>query len=284
MNIKFRGHTYSILRKGPIPVGIEERIPELKGSPKDYQLHINGNRLEGKVALVTGGYRGIGFHIALRLLQDGAKVIITGRNEEQLRKTTNRFATDNVAYLVWDIADGKVSEHFEEACAIFGDIDILVNNAGVNKIKGVSQGFEVASLDYIHSMNDINVMGTVQMCDYFVSKASAGTILNVVSNTAVRGARGIYWLSKWSLYCYTKGLADALSSSNPSITVNGICPGPTKTDMMFSANSSLYSPAMANKRMGMPEEIAELAFVQILAGLAGQNGEITVCDGGESLI
>ena len=284
MNIKFRGHTYTVIRKGFIPVGIEERIPELKGAPKEYKLYVNGNRLEGKVALVTGGYRGIGQHIALRLLQDGAKVIITGRNEEQLKKTIARLGTSNAAYLVWDIADGRVSEHFADARAIFGNIDILVNNAGVNKIKGVSLGFESATNDFIHSMNDINVMGTVEICDYFAANTTSGTILNVVSNTAVRGARGIYWMSKWALYSYTKGLAEKLSSNSRSITVNGICPGPTKTDMMFSEGSSMYSPAMANKRMGMPEEIAELAFVQVLSGLNGQTGEISVCDGGESLI
>lgn len=283
MRFKVRGRTFNILlKKHIIPVGIEEVIPRLIGTPKEYGLIVNGDRLKGKVALVTGAHKGIGYQIALRLLKDGAKVIITGRNENKLRDTVARLKTRNLSYMVWDVADGKNAEHLDEACRLFGKIDILVNNAGVNKIQGESMRFENATSDYIHKMNDINVVGVTDICEAFVEKYSKGTILNILSNTAVRSATGIYWMSKWAIYSYTIGLGNKLKDS--SITVNGLCPGPTKTDMMFSASSSLYSPSMANKRMAMPEEIAEMAFLQILQGLNGKNGEILVCDGGESLI
>ena len=288
MKFKIKGRYYHLLMKYHIlPIGFAEVVSQPYGMPEDYKLIINGSKLKGKVALVTGAHKGIGFHIAFRLLKEGAKVIITGRNEESLKRTIGIFDTPNVKYLVWDIADGKVKDHFDEAIRLFGNIDILVNNAGVNKIKGVSMSFEDATLDYIHAMNDINVLGTVQMCEEFICRTSSGTILNVISNTAVRAATGIYWMSKWAIYDYTKGLSKKFNNSLCKITVNGICPGPTMTDMMFDKNSpfsTVYYPAMANKRIGLPEEIAELAFLQILAGLNGQNGEITVCDGGESLI
>lgn len=279
MNIKFRGHTYTVIRKGFIPVGIEERISELKGAPKEYKLYVNGNRLEGKVALVTGGYRGIGQHIALRLLQDGAKVIITGRNEEQLKKTTARLGTSNAAYLVWDIADGRVSEHFADARAIFGDIDILVNNAGVTSNTKQRVPFEDMDEAHYHYVHDINTIGTTRMCKEYGAIFKQGTILNIVSNTSVLPALDAYFTSKWALYSYTKEAGMEFQKKGLYVTVNGLCPGPIKTDM--TPASSFYRKEIPNHRIGLPEEIAELAFVQILSGLNGQNGEITVCDGGQ---
>lgn len=281
MRFKIWGHHYNLLLKKHIfPIGLVEIVPKLYGAPTSYDLVIDGTKLLEKVALVTGAHKGIGFHIAMRLLKEGAKVIITGRNEQALKDTVEKLNTTNVAYMVWDIADGKEKEHFDEAVKVFGSIDILVNNAGINRINGISMNFETATTEYIHLMNDINVLGVVRMCEAFTCNFTNGTILNIISNTAVWPAVGIYWLTKWALYDYTKGLSERIANNN-SITVNGICPGPTRTDMMPNFKSSVYSSLMANKRVGMPEEIAELAFVQILSGLNGQNGEITVCDGGQ---
>ena len=285
MRFKIRGRHYNLLLKHHFfPVGIVEIIPQLKGMPKDYNLVVNGTKLQGKVALVTGAHKGIGFQIALRLLKDGAKVIITGRNEEALKNIVHKLNTPNLTFMVWDIADGKTKKHLEEAQKIYGKIDILVNNAGVNKIGGVSMSFEKATKEYIHSMNDINVVGTVSICKEYIKVFSSGTILNIISNTSVRAAVGIYWMSKWAIYDYTKGLSERLQQNDSQISVNGLCPGPTMTDMMFDSTSSVYYPAMANKRIGLPEEMAELAFILIVSGLKGKTGEIVVCDGGESLI
>lgn len=283
MKIKFRGRSYNILFKHKfLPIRITEEVHQLYGAPQDYKLIINGERLNGKVALVTGAHKGIGFHIAMRLLKDGAKVIITGRNELALKRTIEGLNTPNAKYMVWDVADGNEKVHFKDAIRLFGKIDILVNNAGINNVNGISMNLENATTEYIHSMNDINVFGTVRMCEAFIDNNYNGTILNIVSNTAVRPATGIYWMTKWAVYNYTKGLSQKLANSS-AITVNGLCPGPTLTDMMKDYKSSVFYPSMANKRIGMPEEIAELAFVQVLTGLQGKNGDILVCDGGESL-
>lgn len=284
MILTYKGRKYKLqFRKKFFPFAVKEIVTTLHGEPQDYPLRINGDKLLGKVALVTGAHKGIGLHIALRLLKDGCKVIITGRNEQQIKNTLARVNTPNLVGFVWDISDEHTGQHFQEAEKFFGGIDILVNNAGVNKINGTSMPLETASRDYIHSMMDINVLATIRMCEAFVSKNSEGTILNVVSNTAVRPATGIYWMSKWALYSFTKAFSRNLYTQRSNVTINGICPGPTKTDMMFGALSSMYSSAMSNRRMGYPEEIAELAFVQICSGLNGQSGEITICDGGESL-
>ena len=280
MKFQFRGHTYKLLhRKHVLPVAIVEIVPELQDAPASYKLNVNGSKLQGKVALITGAHRGIGYHIALRLLQEGAKVIITGRNEEALKSTIRQLNTPNAAYLVWDIAGGKESEHFGEAKGIFGSVDILVNNAGVTSNTKTRPSFEGMDETHYHYVHDINTLSTRRMCLEYAKMVNQGTILNIISNTGVLPALDAYFTSKWALYSFTKAYADELKSAGRNITINGLCPGPIKTDM--TPEESFYRKEIPNHRIGLPEEIAELAFVQIISGLKGQNGEITVCDGGQ---
>lgn len=280
MKFQYKGHTFKLLlRKRILPVAVVEIVPELQGTPTDYKLNVNGTKLQGKVALITGAHRGIGYHIALRLLQEGAKVIITGRNEEALKNTIRQLNTPYAAYLVWDIAGGKESEHFGEAKGIFGSVDILVNNAGVTSNTKIRPSFEKMDETHYHYVHDINTLSTRRMCLEYAKTVKQGTILNIISNTSVLPALDAYFTSKWALYSFTKAYADELKSTGRNITINGLCPGPIKTDM--TPEESFYRKEIPNHRIGLPEEIAELAFVQILSGLKGQNGEITVCDGGQ---
>ena len=117
MKIRIKGKHYNIfLIHKIIPKAIVQIIRTMNGEPKDKALVINGNKLAGKVALVTGAHKGIGYAIAKRLLQDGSKVIITGRNEQQLLKAVKSLGTPNVASMVWDISDrSNCSFYFGEA-------------------------------------------------------------------------------------------------------------------------------------------------------------------------
>ena len=280
MKFTYKGHIYKILRKKRIiPVGIVELVPKLYDVPVESHLVINGSKLKDKVALVTGAHRGIGFSIAMRLLKEGAKVIITGRNEEALKKTVQQLATPNVAYMVWDIAGGKEKEHFDEAESVFGKIDILVNNAGVTSNTKIRYSFEDMDDAHYHYVHDINTLATRKMCLEFSNRSQTGTILNIISNTGVLPALDAYFTSKWALYSFTKAFADEMANKESSVTINGLCPGPIMSDM--TPEESFYRKEIPNHRIGIPEEIAELAFVQIFSGLNGQNGEITVCDGGQ---
>ncbi|MBP5210743.1 MAG: SDR family oxidoreductase, partial [Bacteroidales bacterium] len=267
MRIKFRGRIYKVLlRRKIIPVGFEEIIPDFYGTPQN-RSGIAGDRLQGRVVLITGAQKGIGFAIASRLLREGAKVIITDRDEHLLLEAVRQLDTPNVAYMVWDITDGQESNHFRQAVQIFGKVDVLVNNAAIKKEVDPYTDIETATRDYIHAIHDTNVLATVRMCECFVDMFSSGAILNVLSNTAVRAAVGIYWMSKWALYGYTKGLSERLKGSG--VTVNGICPGPSRTDMMHDYIENVYFKTPLNKRLGLPEEMAELALIQILSGLDG---------------
>jgi 3-oxoacyl-[acyl-carrier protein] reductase len=246
-----------------------------------------GNSLEGKVALVTGGHKGIGLAIVKSFLREGARVIFTGRNAEQMKQVYERLDTKNVSYMQWNISDTENNEELmRQAFDIYGTIDILVNNAGVvtknNNIFVRKSFLEINDEDvvYIHS---INVLGTIMICRAYskLIKNNNGKILNVISNTAFSSRRlnDAYALSKLALLSYTL----ALQNQYDNIIVNGIAPGRIKTEMSWRHGSPIMWEATANLRIGLPEEIAELAVM--LAGKSGDliSGKVFLCDGGEVL-
>lgn len=285
MLIKFKGKEYIlVLKKKVIPVALTRIVRNLYNEPK-VDFSAESNRLEGEVAVVTGGNRGIGLAIAKRLLRDGAKVIITGRNDEQLSKVCDDIGSPNLAFLKWDIADtSQCSEYFRKAESMFGRISILVNNAGVTTNSERRLSFEEMDVGHYHFVHDVNTIGTRQMCITYSELFDKGTILNILSNTSLRPAQDAYFTSKWAIRSFTEKFGLKCMYDGKEITVNGLCPGPIKTDMTFVKGTMMYRMELPNHRIGYPEEIAELAVVQIISGLKfGMNGKITVCDGGELL-
>lgn len=262
--------------------GIIHLIKDMYDRP-DTSTFVCSHSLEGHIALVTGGHKGIGFAIAQKLIKEGASVIITGRNEVNLETAVKELG-DKSAYMVWDISDHEtIPNRLFEAGTVFGPISILVNNAGVTGDNRGRLGFETMDGQHIYFVHNVNLIGTKILCECFLKIAIEGTILNIISNTGTLPATDAYQTSKWALYSYTKGLAEQVQSKGCGVTVNGLCPGPIKTDMSFNRGTSLFRKEIPNRRIGLPEEIAELAYVQIMNGLKSQNGFITICDGGESL-
>jgi NAD(P)-dependent dehydrogenase (short-subunit alcohol dehydrogenase family) len=244
-----------------------------------------GDSLAGKVALITGGYKGIGLAITKSFLREGARVIMAGRNRELMEKVCHNLQDANVSCMRWDIADKAVClSLLHEAFNVFGTIDILVNNAGINRIDKKAVSFFNATDDSIFRMHTINVMGTRNICENYIKVIGGdkGKIINIVSNTAFLAPYGAdaYWLSKWALCSYTKALG---SKYKDRIIVNGIAPGPTKTDMVWKAGQSIIMAGIPNGRIGLPEEVAELAVM--LAGKKGDliSGKVILCDGGQVL-
>lgn len=270
------------IEKGKACLGIIHLVRDMYDKP-DINNYTFGRSLEGRVALVTGGYKGIGYSIARKLRLEGASVIITGRSEANLERATKELG-NMAAYMVWDISKhNEIEGRLVDAEKLFGPISILVNNAGVTGDNRGRIGFENMDEQHIHFVHNVNLIGTKIMCECFLKKNSEGTILNIISNTGTLPASDAYQTSKWALYSYTKGLAELLTNNGSKVTVNGLCPGPIKTDMSFNRGTSLFRREIPNRRIGLPEEIAELAFVQLMNGLNNQNGFITICDGGESL-
>jgi NAD(P)-dependent dehydrogenase (short-subunit alcohol dehydrogenase family) len=229
--------------------------------------------------------------IVKTFLREGAKVIFTGRNKADLDGVYNSLNAGNAAYMEWDVSDTeRCWALMEEAFDIFGTVDVLVNSAGIYKIGGARETFEELSREYFIKMNKVNFIGLRNMCDNFVSLTGDANnhkkIINIISTTALMPPGRMnkyewaYAISKHAALAYTMALAHT-ADGNPA--VNGICPGPVKTAMSWKPGQSIVEPRSPNARMGLPEEVAELALV--LAGGTGDTitGQIFRCDGGFAL-
>lgn len=244
--------------------------------------------LQGKIALVTGGSSGIGFEIAKKFMQTGAKVIITGRNEDKLQQAAKDLGTDCCKYLVWDISEtSSIDQKLKDCKDIFdGDIDILVNNAGI----APSKFFGNIDETEWNKIYDINLKGNYFLTQALVKtwKQSAFTgykkIINISSQGGFVGATYPYRMVKWDVRGLTEGLGKLLIKDN--IIVNGIAPGVVKTSMQqFSLNQgdNLYTNQNPVHRVCLPEEIAELALFLVSDASNFIIGQTIVCDGGYTL-
>ena len=240
--------------------------------------------LLGRVVLVTGGTSGFGYAMAKRFLECGAKVIITGRNQQKLTMAIDNLCSDNLRGLQWDICNTEIAyQKFKEACSFFGPVDIAVNNAGIwSPIKWKELGEEEWD-----KIMDTNLKGL-----FFICKAEADAmekdqlkvnkIINVTSIEGIRGGFGPYWASKWGANGLTKGLAKLLTPKN--VIVNAIAPGMGITDinpnLPKDGNLALDN---LNGRFVAVEEVAELAL--FLASDASNSiiGQVIAIDGGMSL-
>ena len=189
--------------------------------------------LSGKVAIVTGGNRGIGFAIARGLAEAGAAVVIANRNAEAgqqaaaaLRadgfKTTSVAADISVKSSVQNLV-GRVIEEFDR-------IDILVNSAGVID-RGPVEDFSETQYDYIMDINLKGVFFSCQLVGQEMIKQGKGKIINISSNVSevIQAGRVVYAASKAGLSHLTRGFA--LEWARHNINVNAIGPGPTITEL-----------------------------------------------------
>lgn len=240
--------------------------------------------LEGKVVLVTGGTSGFGFAMAKRFLECGAKVIITGRNEQKLKAAVDILGSENLRGILWDISNTEIaSKKYTEVCSLFGPVDVAINNAGVWTPINWK---EISEVEW-NNIIDINLKGLFFICKVEAenmdnNQSKVKKIVNITSIEGIRSGFGPYWASKWGANGLTKGLAKLLTPKN--IIVNAIAPGMAITDinpnLPKDGNLALNN---LNGRFVAVEEVAELAL--FLASDASNSivGQVISIDGGMSL-
>jgi len=224
-----------------------------------------GELLTNRTALITGGNGGIGFEIAKNFVLNNCDVIITGRNEEQLKKCTkelNELKKGKCKFYVFDISKTEQIEKVLDNIIKENNIDILVNNAGV--LFGNSIGN--TSIKDFEDTIKINLEGTYfitqKIANYMIENKIKENILNISSSSSVRPAINPYSISKWGMNGLTLGLAKKYIKHG--IVVNGIAPGPTATKMLMkNPKLGIDNTNSPVGRYIMPEEIANIATILV---------------------
>jgi NAD(P)-dependent dehydrogenase (short-subunit alcohol dehydrogenase family) len=240
----------------------------------------------GRVAIVTGGSRGIGNGIATRFAELGGSVLITARKEEALRAAAESMPGDVLPMAAHAADEDAARACFDAALARWGHVDVLVNNAGVNVHIGSTTSIERRGFDKTVEVNLwAPLMWTRLALDAGLGNGGDGAIVNVSSNLAIApgGPSGIYGTTKAALNYLTAQLAVELA---PSVRVNAVSPGVIDTDMatMLVAQGEALTKQWPLPRFGQPADIADA--VEFLAGPASSwmTGQVLVVDGGARLV
>ena len=245
-------------------------------------------KLTGKIAIVTGGSRGIGFAIAKTLSENGATVVITSKDSEKIKKAESKIS--NAFGIACDIKKkNEVQNVVNQTIEKFGKLDILVNNAGIfPKIKQLHEIDE----DEWNEVLDVNLTGQFRFTKETIPylQKTSGCIINISSDAGLKAFEGFnvdaYSASKAALIVLTK--CWALEYAKDKIRINCICPGVVDTDMtkQFLKNQKEIE-FMNNEhplgRIGQPEEIGKAVLYFASDDASWVTGAILTVDGGESI-
>lgn len=243
--------------------------------------------LKGRVALVTGGSKGIGHAIARAFAEAGADLFLCSRHEASMAAAAESIRQATGCKVGWVAADMAVRDEVPRVAAAaakaFGRVDILVNNAGWN-IPQAIDAIQDKDWDYLVELNLNNVMAMTRAVVPGMKARGWGRVIHIASimGLASTPARNGYSATKGALIALAK--SSALDLGPFGITVNCIAPGPIATDMPMSILSKAQQDALAQRtavgRWGTPEEIAGPAL--LLASDAGRfiTGTCVLVDGG----
>ena len=242
--------------------------------------------LKGKIAIVTGGTRGIGYAIVETFLKNGAKVALFGSRQETvdkaLAKLRQTFPEDQVMGLAPNLNDfAAVERAVNEVKAAFGRVDVLVNNAGVSARDSLYE-YDPAEFARVMEINVNAVFNGCRAVAPIMREQGGGAIINTSSMVSIYGqpAGVAYPASKFAVNGLTRSLARELGRDN--IRVNAVAPGVTRTDMLSALPEDMLKRVTAPiplGRVGEPQEVAN-AFLFLASDLASYvTGEILSVDG-----
>ncbi len=252
-------------------------------------------RLEGKVAIITGGNSGIGAKCAEMFAKEGAKVVISARREAQLNEVAAKILADGgeVMSVTCDISKADQCKTLvDKTVDAFGTVDILINNAGV--LDAGIEAVEKVTDETIDYLIDINTKGTIYVtreCAKVMLSKETGSIVNVASVAGYCGNGGAaYVASKAAVIGLTKNIAMRAAASN--VRCNAVCPGTVVTPMTMGLQKDKLDMDMLsamNKHADnslppcMPEEVANVLLFLASDESSAVTGQVMVVDHGADL-
>ncbi|HCV4655822.1 TPA: SDR family oxidoreductase [Staphylococcus aureus] len=225
--------------------------------------------LTDKIAVVTGAGSGIGEAIATLLHEEGAKVVLAGRNKDKLQNVANQLAQDSVKVVPTDVTNKEeVDELMEIAQQTFGGLDIVINSAG----QMLSSKITDYQVDEWDSMIDVNIKGTLYTAQAALPtmlEQSSGHLINIasISGFEVTKSSTIYSATKAAVHTITQGLEKELAKTGVKVT--SISPG-----MVDTAITAAYNPS--DRKKLDPQDIAEAVLYALTQPKHVNVNEITV--------
>lgn len=245
-------------------------------------------RFGGRTAIVTGASRGIGLAIARRLVADGAKVVVTGRNKDALDEAVAGLGGPTHALGVPGKADDPEhqSATVRQAIEAFGSADLLVNNAGINPSYGPMVELDLGVARKVVEVNCIAALSWTQQVHRAWMKENGGAVVNISSVSGIRPAPniGFYGASKAMLVSITELLAVELG---PDIRINAVAPAVVRTRFagkLFEGREEQVAAAYPLRRLGEPDDIGSIVAFLLSDEAAWITGQTVIVDGGVTLI